>query len=101
MSVIEAMALAMCNAYRIKPDAASMGRDSQIRTAVENRVKELRAALAAAEREGWRLVPVEPTEDMKAAGEIEIDRDGYGTFLWPNEALDVYRAMLAASPEAK
>ena len=61
----------------------------------------IRAALAAAEREGWRLVPVEPTEDMKAAGEIEIDRDGYGTFLWPNEALDVYRAMLAASPEAK
>ena len=96
MSVIEAMRLAFATSVHGEAEARRFSAQSN---ATVDRA--MRAALAAAEREGWRLVPVEPTEDMKAAGEIEIDRDGYGTFLWPNEALDVYRAMLAASPEAK
>ena len=94
MSVIEAMALAMCNAYRIKPDAASMGRDSQIRTAVENRVKELRAALAAAEREGWRLAPREPEYPQIAAA---VGLDDLPTR--SETARAIYRAMLAAAPK--
>ena len=86
MSVIETMARAMCEAYHIAPEAASMGRDNVTRSAVENRVIELRAALRAAEEAGWVLVPKEPTQYM---------RDLSGT----PRAADVWRHMLAAAPK--
>src|SRR5262245_29441755 len=66
--IIEAMAQAMCDAYRIDALAASMGRDNVTRSAVENRIIELRAALRAAEEAGWVLVPKEADEDMVEAG---------------------------------
>ena len=54
-----------------------------------------RAALATekakpTEPVGWKLVPVEPTEAMKAAG--------LNVVLRYDDAVDAYRAMLAASP---
>jgi hypothetical protein len=88
--VIEAMAEAMCaRPERIKPDAASMGQDGFIRPAVANRMIELRAALSAAAERGWKLVPVEPTEEMQHAGARVFTM------------AKVYSAMIAASPEAK
>lgn len=51
----------------------------------------MRAALSAALERGYRLVPVEPTEDM-------IDAAIHGSIA---SYSDVYRAMIAASPEVK
>lgn len=76
---------------------------------------ELRAALKAAEQAGWKLVPVEPTEEMlKAASETKamqaVDSclaiaaiHGCGLHR-PDSSADAplahaYRAMIAASPE--
>lgn len=58
------------------------------------RVEELeRAALASAQAaEGWKLVPVEPTESMRLAP--AKDRPGFSR----NVAAEIYRAMLAAAP---
>ena len=47
--------------------------------------------------EGWRLVPVEPTEVMKHAGRAA----GWSNAVAYNETRDIYKAMLAAAPEAK
>ena len=48
-------------------------------------------------RSGWKLVPVEPTEEMIQAGHIATTQ--YGAYsnpvIWPTKC---YRAMLAASP---
>lgn len=49
---------------------------------------------AREEAEGWRLVPVEPTEAM---GNAAIGEDGYGMDRSP---ADVWGAMLAAAPPA-
>lgn len=51
--------------------------------------------------EGWRMVPVEPTPEMKSAGiTIEIYSevsDSIGALTWA-EVAAIYRAMLTASP---
>lgn len=49
---------------------------------------------------GWKLVPVEPTYDMKQAGSQKWRsdiREHKGTH---GQALDIYKAMLSASPAA-
>lgn len=48
--------------------------------------------------EGWKLVPVEPTEEMEKAGRKEAADcdDTYGSSLF--SAAEIYRAMLAAAP---
>ena len=48
-------------------------------------------AQAAGVPEGWRLVPVEPTEEMLGAG-----YDAYGQGHFTPAIIDCYRAMLAA-----
>lgn len=65
------------------------------RYSVRQATAALKAALAAqpAVPEGFRLVPVEPTEAMRAAG--DYDKWNY------DDAADIYRAMLAAAPEPK
>ena len=49
--------------------------------------------------QGWKLVPVEPTWDMKIAASTAYReaRDGHYTERM-EQAVDCYRAMLAASP---
>lgn len=48
---------------------------------------------------GWKLLPADPTPEMRAAGQQFLRSCGYGAVtmsdLWP-----VYRAMLAAAPDA-
>lgn len=46
--------------------------------------------------EGWRLVPVEPTEAMKQAGELALDVRGL--VVDHDDAADAWVAMLAAAP---
>lgn len=93
MSIIEAMARAMCTRpERIDPEAASMGQDGFVRPAIANRMIELRAALAEAERRGWVMVPKEPTEAMMEAAWVPDVED------FPDEP---YKAMLAAAPKAE
>lgn len=46
---------------------------------------------------GWKLVPIKPTEVMKHAGRAA----GWSNAVAYNETRDIYRAMLAAAPEAK
>ncbi len=59
------------------------------------------AAPAPAVPQGWKLVPVEPTPEMKAAGiNIEVYSevsDSIGALTWA-EVDAIYRAMLAAAP---
>ena len=49
--------------------------------------------------EGWKLVPIEPTHEMLDAGEDTFVPTYTGTPV--SAPIDVYRAMLAAAPEAK
>ena len=49
--------------------------------------------------DGWKLVPIEPTQEMLDAGEDTFVSSLSGT---PTSSpIAVYRAMLAAAPEAK
>lgn len=59
------------------------------------RIKELEGQAVP---EGWKLVPVEPTEEMEKAGRKEAADcdDTYGSSLF--SAAEIYRAMLAAAP---
>ena len=50
-------------------------------------------------QEGWKLVPIEPTHEMLDAGEDTFFPTYTGTPV--SAPIDVYRAMLAAAPEAK
>ncbi len=61
---------------------------------------QLRAALSAAEKagsvgEGWKLVPVEPTDGMVSEGFQSVNMIGRS---WNQTLTIAYRAMLAASP---
>ena len=49
--------------------------------------------------EGWKLVPIEPTHEMLYAGEDTFIPTYTGTPV--SAPIDVYRAMIAAAPEAK
>ena len=49
--------------------------------------------------EGWKLVPIEPTYEMLEAGEDTLIPTYTDTPV--SVPFDVYRAMLAAAPEAK
>ncbi len=61
-------------------------------------VNAARAALSAIEAAGWRVVPVEPTQEMIEAGlEGEVVRDSSGTS-WRSPTAYVYSAMLSAAP---
>ena len=65
------------------------------------------AALSQTEKEGYVLVPIEPTEEMIREGMAELS----GLYYWNGlseadslegeESLDVYKAMLAASTQGK
>lgn len=60
-----------------------------------------RAALAAVEAAGYRVVPVEPTAEMIRAALVEADRHGYLAlkgYFTDDEATFCWRAMLAAAP---
>lgn len=55
---------------------------------------------APAVPEGWKLVPIEPTSDMKSAGlDVEVGEEGL-VLTW-EESVRIYKAMLAAAPEVK
>lgn len=54
----------------------------------------IRAALSAALERGWKLSPIEPTDEMISAGE-EASRFAIGAIA------EIHRAMIAASPEVK
>lgn len=55
----------------------------------------VREAVAAAVPEGWKLVPIEPTQEMCVV-DFDCD-DSVGI----DSARIIYKAMLAASPEVK
>lgn len=86
MSVIEAMARAM----------EQEGQDPQAPWP-----ELVRAALAAAEALGWKLVPVEPTQEMcKAAWESPppYERHDSTREMYTHDYTQRYRAMLTAAP---
>ena len=56
----------------------------------------MRAALLALESSGWRVVPIEPTEEMIDAGYMKAAID-----LVSGEVSEIYTAMLSASPNSK
>lgn len=68
------------------------------RIELEQRLREARKALLSetvqAIPKGWRLVPEEPTEEMKVAGWLALKPGADDTLLG-----DAYRAMLAAAPQ--
>jgi hypothetical protein len=61
--------------------------------------KDAEARGARAAPEGWRLVPTEPTETMRAAGFDAFEISAPGQYRNGTEARDaIYRAYLAAAP---
>lgn len=56
--------------------------------------EQARAALAAIEAAGYRVVPVEPTEEMAMRAAVILDRDPR-----PALAATLYAAMLDAAPK--
>ena len=84
---VEAGARALCRAQNVNPDGARKGDHSP---PWKLRVPYARAALKAADAvEGVKVVPVEPTEAMKAAANrLNHPRDE-----------EIYRAMIAAAPD--
>lgn len=56
------------------------------------------ASPAAAIPAGWKLVPIEPTEEMIAVGIGKGDADFYGDPLVKAEVRSDYQAMIAAAP---
>lgn len=64
------------------------------------RLREIVAQQAApAVPAGWKLVPVEPTDDQLVAGQEEWVRGRRGALEDCMEANAIYAAMLAAAPE--
>lgn len=59
-----------------------------------------KAASAREVPEGWKLVPVEPTDEMMKAGAQTDEKAIQGGYLYPDEDSVglVYAAMLSASP---
>jgi hypothetical protein len=55
-------------------------------------------SLVSSTKEGWRLVPVEPTEEMIEAYCTTLERLGFTSWV---TASTVWAAMLAASPSPK
>ena len=67
--------------------------------AVDASITALRAALAQPDvPEGWVLVPVEPTKEMRVAGKHAM-KGSADELYETNRALTVYGAMLAAAPK--
>lgn len=90
MSILDAMAAGIAERGHVAWESLTEGEKIAARETV-------RAALGAAEALGWKLVPVEPTPEMvMAGGDIELESESH--FLWEENALACYRAMLAASP---
>jgi hypothetical protein len=90
--VIEAMVEAYKNTIKVSTDSQKDWDEGP-----------MRAALSAALERGYRLVPVEPTIEMLADGNepmaaLELQ---HGIFISDGVPVDVYRAMIAASPEVK
>lgn len=57
---------------------------------------------SAAVPEGYVLVPVEPTYEMKKQGiDVEIDHDGVILCMSFEDVSRIYRAMLASQPEVR
>jgi hypothetical protein len=67
--------------------------------AIEARVTGAQAQPAPSAPDGWKLVPIEPTYEMLEAGEGALVPTYTDTPVSVPD--DVYRAMLAAAPEAK
>jgi hypothetical protein len=67
--------------------------------AIEARVTGAQAQPAPSAPDGWKLVPIEPTYEMLEAGEGALVPTHTDTPVSVPD--DVYRAMLAAAPEAK
>lgn len=57
--------------------------------------------LSASDGRGWKMVPVEPTEEMITAGECSIFEHAAAPRDWTLQATkDGYRAMIAAAPSS-
>ena len=52
---------------------------------------------ASVQREGYKLVPVEPTTDMYLAGTHELTQIDFRD-LHDNDSIQVYKAMIGAAP---
>ena len=77
--ILEPMALAMCDAGGFAPGLTSR--------AMETRLKEMAAAIRMAESLGWKLVPIEPTQEQ-----IDACAPSQTT------AKNFYAAMIAKAP---
>ena len=85
---------------------AALKSDEEMATAFYLEISALRSSLEQPQNHipdagnmvtaGWKLVPVEPTDDMEAAAETDYEQFNGGYF---PDWLSAYRAMLAAAPQ--
>ncbi|KVV57965.1 hypothetical protein WT27_23845 [Burkholderia territorii] len=69
------------------------------RTCPSSAPQPAQASPAAAIPAGWKLVPIEPTEEMIAVGVGKGDADFYGDPLVKAEVRSDYQSMIAAAPQ--
>ena len=103
MTTLERMARAMCGIDGIEPDAASLGRDMKIRTAVENRIIELRAVFEVEPSEE-AMRAAEQTDSMKFVAMVLLQAQNHGMGELPEGTRivrDVWQAMRTAILEGR
>lgn len=100
---VEAVARAMCVAYGIDPDAASLGADGKMRRAWEARMKEAEAAVrVCAEAEALSRPYQDRVQDwMQACFGREISKDGAERcHRFTEEALELVQSLGMSSDDA-
>jgi hypothetical protein len=79
-------------------EALENGIDGQTSTEMDKAITAIKQALAAPAAEGWKLVPVEPTQGMVKAFQDAMALE-FGMRTTAGYHARVYSAMLAAAPE--
>lgn len=90
-----------CDAHLMYQSPAHIGYSTQTAQSINDAAYE--AGMRDAVPQGWKVVPVEPTREMRNAAifEQELHRSA-GLGLYGDEpASTIYKAMLSASPELK
>ena len=91
------------SSHQLAVELAELQRKHQIALGAIDRLQDQRDEAVAkaktlAVKEGWKLVPMEPTKDMCEAGAIVPVKNRQSEAAWIG---DIYRAMIAAAPNSE
>lgn len=91
--------------FAAQTSGGTAGKDDELMAAIEQAGEALKFKTAAQAygdvqaKEEWKLVPIEPTDEMiKAGDDTAILNNEYGEDVYIRNTDDVYKAMIAAAP---